>query len=232
LTAVRPFPDNAAEKPSGGVFTNTTDLMRFLEIVMNNGTWQGFRVFPSSAVAAFLRPTAEPSLNRDRTTQYANGLNYVYMGPEQMLQHSGSIAGFGSLIRFDPKAGFAIVILANKTDGLLLDTFDRVTNLLIPATAVPPRAKKTGLPVGDTEAHELVGRYVNDIKYLAIDLLITNGKLVLRQVGSADVSVVLKTGGDSYSGDGEPFSIVRDSTNRTKYLSIVGHALRRSPVSK
>jgi CubicO group peptidase (beta-lactamase class C family) len=232
---VRPFPDNAAQRPSGGVFSTATDLCRFVQIIMNDGRAGGVRVFPAAAVRAFLSPQAvsEP-FGGERPSRYGSGLNFVDVGGRELAQHAGSIAGFGALVRFEPRTKFAVVILANATSGLLLGTFRAVTRSIL---GLAPASVPSPQPIAMTapEQESYAGRYVNDPKYLAIDITVHAGTLFLQQVGSADPpTVVTKVGPGQFVSDGEPFAIVADRTGTPKYLVIVSHALlkQREPPAR
>ncbi len=229
-TAVRPFPDNAAERPSGGVFSNIRDLARFLLIVMNDGRIDGMAIFPAHAVQRFITPpiAVRPAMRTSsQPSQYADGMNFVFQGGHQFLQHSGSIAGFGSLIRFEPDSKFAVVVLTNATSGLLLKTFYEATHSELHVAEFKPRIGKPSA-ISTTEMAGYVGRYVNDPKYLALDIRGHDGNLFLRQVGHSEETAILRTGPDSFVSDNEPFTIVRDQKGHIKYLVIEGHALRKT----
>lgn len=230
LEIVRPFPDNAAQRPSGGVFSTASDLCRFARIVMDRGRLDGRQVFPAAAVSAFLTPQAlsEP-FGGEHASRYGSGLNFVDRGGTQVLQHAGSIAGFGALVRFEPASKFAVVILANKTSGLLMDTFRTVTqSVLGPVAAAAAGPSPAPVAMSAAERNSYTGRYVNDPMYLAIDVTVRGDSLFLQQVGSAEPpTVVTKVRPGEFVSDGEPFAIVPDRTGKPKYLFIVSHALRK-----
>ncbi|HEY0395966.1 MAG TPA: serine hydrolase domain-containing protein [Candidatus Elarobacter sp.] len=233
LELVRPFPDNAAQRPSGGVFTTASDFCRFLQIVMNHGRSGDVQIFPESAVRAFLSPQAQSEPGDDHPSSYGSGLNFVDLGGTRVLQHAGSIAGFGSLVRFEPTSKFAIVILTNKTSGLLLETYRSVSRSVLGYAVPAPVKSPEPLAMSAAERTSYAGRYVNDLKYLAIDLTARGDGLYLQQVGSTDPpTVVSKLGPGRFISDGEPFSIVLDREGTPKYLVIVSHALARQAAGR
>jgi CubicO group peptidase (beta-lactamase class C family) len=227
-SVVRPYPDKAEHMPSGGVFTSVSDYSRFVLAFMNGGKVDGRTVLLPGVIAKLSTPYAEnPSGSRRWNARIGYGLNVLDYRGVRVLQHGGSVTGFGSLVRMAPERGFAVIILANRSGALLLKTFDKATEL---ALCLPPEVKppaKEPLPMSEEEMSRYVGAYVNSPTYLSVEILKKGNELFLRQVGSSEMSRIIKVGENRFSSDGEELALLPGADGAVEYLHIVGHAFKR-----
>lgn len=225
---VRPFADEARQWPSGGVFTSVVDYARFVIAFMNDGKIEGRQVLPEAVVAKLSMPYADsPSGKVDEHPQYSYGLNVINYHGLRALQHGGSVAGFGALLRMVPERRFAVIILSNRTGALLIKSMEKATQLALklnPGFTEPPDKP---LQMTEGEMLRYVGAYVNNPAYLSVEILMKDGRLYLRQSGSDRMSPVIKIGDHRFSNEGTHFVLIPGNDGRIEYLHIVGHALKK-----
>jgi len=226
---VRPLADEAREWPSGGVFTNVSDYARFVVAFMNQGGVGGKHVLSLKVIEKLSTPHSNsPNGDEQERTQYGYGLNIVNYRGLRVLQHGGSMVGFGALLRMVPEHRFAIIILSNRTGALFTKTMDQATEMALPLAQEPPVEAKKPWPMNDAEQARYVGTYINSPTYLSVEILQKNGGLFLRQIGANDMTPIIKIGKNRFSSDGKEFVLVLDQNNQVEFLHIVGHAFKKS----
>ena len=223
---VRPMADEARENPSGGVFTSVMDYARFVIAFLNQGRLEGKQVLSPEMIAKLSTPSSN-NPDDQRHSQYGYGLNIVDYRGLRVLQHSGSIAGFGALLRMVPQYRFGIIILTNRTGALFTKTLDEATELAGPLAAAPPVETRKPLPMNDAERARYVGTYINSPNYLSVEILQKDGKLFLRQIGAHDMTPIIKIGNNRFSSGDDDFVLIPGKDNKIEFLYIVGHAFRK-----
>lgn len=224
----RPLADEAREWPSGGVFTSVMDYARFVIAFLNQGRLDGKQVLSPEMIAKLSTPYSNKPGNDDQQhAQYSYGLNRINYRGLSVLQHSGSIDGFGALLRMVPEHRFAIIILTNRTGALFTKTLDEATELAGTLAAEPRVEAQRPLPMNDADRARYVGTYINSPTYLSIEILQRDGNLFLRQIGGNDMTPIIKVGNNKFTSGGEEFVLIPDKDNKIEFLYIVGHALKR-----
>jgi hypothetical protein len=145
----------------------------------------------------------------------------------RVLQHGGLRIGFGSLVRIVPEYRFAVIILTNKSDSLLLKSMEKATELAVPLQPRAAASPKQPMTMSASEMRGYAGVYQNAPDYLRLELFIIDGKLFLRQPEASEKSEVAKVGDNIFSAGGQEFVLISETNGRVKYLHIAGHALRR-----
>lgn len=230
LAVVRPYSDDARYWPAGSVFTSGAEFARFVIAVLNRGRLEGVQVLPRTVVDALLaRQTDVPGNAPGERAGYAFGLVVREMRGVRMYQHGGVRIGFGSLVRIVPEHRIGIVILGNRTNGLLMNALEKITELLVPAQS--DSASATPAPattLSTSEIDRVIGRYINTPGELELELVKRDGELWLRNpsIPGAEVSVT-KTSDGRYHAGGQVFALIGGSFGRARYLAIAGHALRK-----
>jgi CubicO group peptidase (beta-lactamase class C family) len=226
---VRPFSDDARYWPAGSVFTSAAELARFVVAMVNDGRVEGRQAMPARVVRELLaRQTDVPANPPGQHAGYTYGLIVRDVGGNRVYQHGGVRVGFGSLVRIVPTRRFGIVILANRTDAVLVRTLERATELVVGAApaaapAAPPRA------LTPSEVAWAAGRYVNAPGELELELVAVEAELRLRAPGRPpeDAPRVLKMADGRYQAGGQTFALVSGADGSARYLAIAGRALRR-----
>jgi CubicO group peptidase (beta-lactamase class C family) len=225
---VRPLADEVREWPSGGVFTSVMDYARFVIAFINQGRLDGKKVLSPEVIAKLSTPYSHsPSGDDQEHSRYSYGLNVVNYRGLRVLQHGGSMAGFGALLRIVPEHRFAIIILSNRTGALLTKTMDEATELALPLATKPHVEAEKPWPMDDAERARYVGTYINNPTYLSVEILQKEGNLFLRQIGANDMTPIIKLGTNRFSSGGEEFVLIPGHDNKVELLFIVGHAFKR-----
>jgi len=228
VAVVRPFSNDVRYWPAGSVFTSANDFARFLIALLNHGQLGGIQALPRNVVDTLLaQQTDVPGYPPSERAGYAFGLVVRELRGVRMYQHGGTRIGFGSLVRLIPDHDIGIVILANRTNGLLLNTLERATALLVPgqdSSQPPPVAE----PLSVADARAAAGHYVNTPGEMELELVAKDGTLILRNPQSRHPEVtVTKTSDGRYRAGNQTFALVSGKRERNRYLFIAGHALRK-----
>jgi len=227
-TIVRPFADDSRYWANGGVFTSVLDLARFAIAFLNAGKIEGQQALSPTVIAKLSTPYVDtPGGNADERPRYAYGLNVRDYRGVRVLQHGGSRVGFGSLVRMVPEYHFAVIVLANKSNGLLLKTLEKATELAVPLqpkTTTPPHEP---IAMNEAEMKSYAGIYQNAPDYLRLELVVKEGKLFLRQAGQSEMSQVVKVGDNIFNAGGQEFLLIQGTNGKAKYMHLAAHALRK-----
>ena len=226
-TIVRPFADDSRYWANGGVFTSVLDFARFAIAIVNRGKIEGQQALSPTVIAKLSTPYVDtPGGNADERPRYAYGLNVRDYRGVRVLQHGGLRVGFGSLVRMVPEYHFAVIVLTNKSNGLLLKTLEKATELAVPLqpkTTSPPREP---IAMSEAEMRSYVGIYQNAPDYLRLELVVKDGRLFLRQSGQSEMSQVVKVGDKIFNAAGQEFLLIQ-GTGKAKYMHLAAHALRK-----
>lgn len=221
-SVIRPLADNAATWPAGQLFTSAREFARFCVAFLNGGQLEGRQVLSPRLITLLSAPHV-PVPNDDR--HYGYGLSRRTEAGLVWLSHSGSRAGYGSLVRLCPERKFAVVILCNRSGASLPRVADRAAELVLglPPPSAPARAKLT---MDAAEMARYAGRYSNGRHTL--ELRARNGRLVSAQ--GAEVTKVGATRFSRAASAGAPaleFELVTDPTGRVTHLISRGRAWKR-----
>lgn len=224
---VRPYSQDVRFGPAGGVFTNAADFARFAVAFVNRGVIDGTQVLPPSVFQRLATPYVDvPTASAADRPQHGYGLNVRDHRGVTVLQHGGLRIGFGSLVRIVPAHRLAVIILTNRTNGLLLKSLEKATELAVPLQ--PPRPAPARIPIRMERAEILgyAGVYQNAPEYLTLELVAEGDRLFLTQAGQPGQTEVLKVGTNSFSAGGTEFLLMHGRSG-TIYMHIAAHALRK-----
>jgi hypothetical protein len=121
--------------PAGGIFSNATDMARWVMVQLDSGrVATGGRVFgpavtrevwkPVTAID-FGDPPPELAPLRHSFQFYALGIGVSDYRGERLLSHTGGLPGYLSQVSFIPSAGVGVVVLTNQESG---EAFSAITN--------------------------------------------------------------------------------------------------------
>ena len=166
-----PYP--RARRPSGGLVSNVTDLVRF-----------GQRLLTDATFAEMRRPYGKPIGG-----VYGLGLFGERVGGVDVWSHSGSYGGFQSQLLLVPAAGAVFVGLTNSGSGAkaLYDVEQAFFDDVLGARRVlPPFVELSGDDLAQFE-----GRYANSdaeadirVESRGLVLVVTDDELFLRPIGA------------------------------------------------
>jgi len=125
--------DNWARHPTGYIHTTPGDVVRFLDLLMNDG---GGLLTPASA--ALMQSPLADTRERAAGRHYGFGVLSETYGSLSLKHHAGSAWGWMSAMKWVPERRFAVSVLSNGFAGLE-DTADcAVDAYLRPAPAADP----------------------------------------------------------------------------------------------
>ena len=194
-TVVRPFADDSRYWANGGVLTSVNDFSRFAIAFMNKGRIESTQSLSPAVIMKLSTPYVDmPGGNPKNHPKHAYGLNIRDYRGVRVLQHGGAKLGFGSLVRIVPEHRVAVIILTNKSNGLLMKSFEQATELAVPLE--PKTVVPQGQPIAMTESEirGYAGLYQNSPEYLRLELFVKDNKLFLKQIGQTEMSEVVKFG--------------------------------------
>jgi CubicO group peptidase (beta-lactamase class C family) len=224
----RPAADNVGNWPAGSVFSSVEDLSRFVVAFMNGGVLDGRQVLAPGVVARMSTPRIEVPGSEPRS--YSYGLMTGVNQGVRMVEHGGSRSGYGSLIRMAPERRAAVVILANRSGSSLPKTAEAAMDLLLSRGSRPEAPAPREVPMTEAEMKRYAGRY-SQAKEVGAELLVEDGKLLLRQGGTT--LPVIKLGAGRFAiipaGQTRPqeFWLLLGDDGRAEFLYRGTRALRR-----
>jgi len=175
MVVLRPAPDNEANWPAGSVFSNLTDLSRWVIVMMNDGNVDGKQVLSPKVVQALTTPRTDiPGQN----AKYGYGLNLEERGGVRVWSHGGSRAGYGSFVGMLPGRQTAVIVLCNQTGESLPNTRAKVMQLLGGPPPESSELAESAIPA--SEFAKYVGSYRNG--ETTMQIVERDGKLFFRSM--------------------------------------------------
>lgn len=102
---------------AGGIISSTNDMLRWIEIQLNQGTEDVYTIFSSAAQAQCMRPH-NPLGGRLNLTSAGLGWFLYERGGHTVVTHSGGYDGMYSRVLLVPDLDLGIVVLTNSMTGL------------------------------------------------------------------------------------------------------------------
>jgi hypothetical protein len=221
-TVIRPLADNAGTWPAGQLFSSAPEFARFCIALMDEGRLDARPALPPAVVA---RLTTTQVALAGREGHYGYGISLRDEGGLRWWLHTGSRAGYGSIVRMCPSKKFAVIVLANRTGQHLPRVAEKAVSLVLGiAPTARPAAQK--LTMTADEMARLAGTYTNG--RTSVTLRVRDGQLVGAQGG-----VWKKTGEDRYTRSAvgntpaAEFVFTAGLDGAGAYLVRTGRALRR-----
>lgn len=158
---------------------------------MNDGGLEGRNVLPPKLIATMTAPHADiPGTDRE----YGYGLQLSEHRGMRSVEHGGSRAGYGSLIRMLPAQRVAVIILANRSGANLPATADALIGSLV--KLAPERPRPAAHAIQTSGAAGYAGTYRNGDSKLS--LYVRDGGLYMKTGGRELMLEYLHAGGRSY----------------------------------
>ena len=221
---IRPAADNAASWPAGSIFSSSLDLSRFVIAFMNDGNVDGKQAVPAEQIAIMTKPRASIPGSEAR---YGYGLELATRRGVRWVEHAGSRAGYGSLIRMAPERKFAVIITANRTGSSMPKLAEAISEAMLPLEPEVHSDPATHALTAE-ELKRSAGVYANGPSRVHLD--IENGALT---GGPGEAKMRFTRAGDGFvaadrSGEARRLILVPDSKGRTEYVFSGGRAFRRA----
>lgn len=107
-----PFYDIAAANPAGGIYSNVTDMAKWLQLHLNQGRVGQRQVISAAALAE----TYQPYSKQSESAQYAMGWVVSDKVGARVLTHDGGIDGFTANVSWLPSKKIGVVVLMNSSE--------------------------------------------------------------------------------------------------------------------
>ncbi len=177
VAIIRPAANNSASWPAGSIFSNVMDLSRWVTAFVNGGQVGGEQVLPASL---FTQLTTPRSTIPGVANRYGYGVQVGTWRGLDVVEHTGSRAGYGSYIRMVPSQKFGVVVLANRTGVTMPRTATAaIEAVLNPAPAPAAPAARTPVATTDADRARYRGTYSQGARQMVVD--VKADALVLRQ---------------------------------------------------
>jgi CubicO group peptidase (beta-lactamase class C family) len=220
---IRPAADNAASWPAGSIFSSAQELARFVIAFRNDGKLDGKQVLSPKAIALMSTPHAKVPGSE---SSYGYGLSLSAERGVKWVQHSGSRAGYGSLIRMAPAQQFAVIIVANRTGASMPGLAATISEALLPLEPKPP-VPIAAHPMRVDEMRRYAGVYVNGKSRYVLE--VSNGALT---GGSGESKARFTHAGDGYLTEKLPLAqklnVIEGADGRIEFVFAGGRAFRRA----
>jgi CubicO group peptidase (beta-lactamase class C family) len=223
---IRPAADNAATWPAGSIFSSAQDLARFAIAFMNDGKLDGKPVLSPKVIALMSTPHARVPGSEQ---SYGYGLSLSTDRGVKWVQHGGSRAGYGSLIRMAPAQRFAVIIVANRTGASLPKLAKAISEAMLPLQPEQPALPATH-SISAEELRRYAGVYANGNSLFV--LRESNGALT---GGSGEAKLRFTRSGDGFlmeesvgARTPQRLDLVSGTNGRIEFVFAGGRAFRRT----
>lgn len=188
---------------AGGLLSTVDDLLKW-----NRALHEG-RVLHSGTYARMITPVGAAV-----QAHYGLGIELATVQGQAMLDHSGGIFGFESMLDYVPGPDVSVIVLQNNDSNADFKGPDMIARKLAAAALGQPYPDATAIPVGTAELEQAQGVYRID-GHSARVLRVVGGQLTAQRTGG-EPSVVSPIGTDDFLyADGlTRFTLQRDQAGR------------------
>ncbi len=97
--------------PTGGIYSNVTDMAQWVRFLLNKGKWNGQQLVSAEQ----LNTTWEPVIKVGGGMDYGLGWFLRQWNNQPVIEHGGSIDGYGAQVALLPESNLGFVLLTNVT---------------------------------------------------------------------------------------------------------------------
>ena len=119
------------DKPSGGMFTNSLDMAKYLQMFLNEGKIDSTKILESEAIERMSTSTSTLSGQAGYEVGYGLGLWSDYFKGVKIIAHSGEQPGFGSYMALIPELDRAFFVASNSELSLLNTIIEQLQNSIV-----------------------------------------------------------------------------------------------------
>ena len=177
---VRPFFNNVAMWPAGSIFSNASDLSRWVIAFLNDGKLDGKQVLSPTLISKMTGHHIPVPGEQD--SYYAYGLTAFKYKDMEFVGHGGFSRGYGSMIQMVPARKFAVIVLTNKSGETLRKSLNKAMELGLGIKDDAPARPAAVAPVTAAEMEEVAGAYSHAPQTWEIS--IRDGKLYVKVDGN------------------------------------------------
>jgi CubicO group peptidase (beta-lactamase class C family) len=168
---IRPLADNASTWPAGQLFSSAPEFARFCIALMNAGRIGDRAALPAELVTRLTTPHVATAGGG----HYGYGLAVRDEGGRRWWSHTGSRAGYGSIVQLCPDRGFAVIVLCNRTGEHLPRVAAKAAELVL-GHRPTPRTPAAKTPFTADDLRRYAGTYSNGNTTVVVRA--QNGRLV------------------------------------------------------
>ena len=219
---VRPAANNAASWPAGSIFSNVSDLSRFVIAFVNGGKLENQQVLSPTLIATLSAPHAKiPGSD----ASYGYGLELARYRGMDVVRHGGSRSGYGSTIRMVPQHRFGVIVLANRTGAGFGDTAEKAMEIALSLPSPHPTAERRPVALTAAEMDAYVGVYSQGPR--AVHIVSHDGQVFLEQQGR-EAPLLKIADNELQSANGLRIVLVRSSSGTIEYLHMGGRSWKKT----
>jgi len=124
-----PFRNIDAVGPAGSINSNVEDMIRYVQMHMQKGKFGEKQLISAGFATQMQSPQTvvpgDPQFPELGATSYCMGLTYSTYRGRRLIGHGGAIDGFNALVSWMPGEKIGLVILANRSGAVILNTLSR-----------------------------------------------------------------------------------------------------------
>lgn len=219
---VRPAANNATSWPAGSIFSNVSDLSRFVIAFVNGGKLENQQVLSPTLIATLSAPHAKiPGSD----ASYGYGLEIARYRGMDVVRHGGSRSGYGSTIRMVPQHRFGVIVLANRTGAGFGDTAEKAMEIALSLPSPHPTAERRPVALTAAEMDACVGVYSQGPR--AVHIVSHDGQVFLEQQGR-EAPLLKIADNELQSANGLRIVVVRSASGTVEYLHMGGRSWKKT----
>ncbi len=189
-------------EPAGYAIASARDLGSFVQTMLAGG---GTMLRPAS-VQAMETGSIATGWRASADETYGYGLFIEQIGGETIIQHSGDVPPFHSVVLFIPSTGFGLVMLINSNSP---QTLSQVANDAVILFSPPPSAVAQPVHTSPSQWSDYTGSYVDTYGRLgSFSLNVQDASLVVLGADGGAIAALTQVDGDYWalpaSGNGVP----------------------------
>lgn len=177
---VRPFFNNVAMWPAGSIFSNASDLSRWVIAFLNDGKLDGKQVLSPALIARMVGHHIPVPGEKD--SYYAYGLTTFKYKDVEFVGHGGFSRGYGSMIQMVPSRKFAVIVLTNKSGETLRKSLNKAMELGLGLKEGEAEKPAPVAALTTAEMQEYTGSYTHAPQTWEIS--VKDGKLFVKVEGN------------------------------------------------
>lgn len=217
---IRPAANNTASWPAGSIYSNVMDLSRWMIAFVNDGLVGGEQRLPASMFRTLSTPYAAIP---GTSAKYGYGVRTDTWRGLDVVEHTGSRAGYGSNMRLVPSRKVGVVVLANRTGVTMPRTLEAAMAAALRLEAAPPAAARTTVAMATAERARYVGTYAQGPREMRLEL--RGDALVV--AGTTQSSPLEKIGDETFVSGTTRYVFVTNSSGAVTFLHTGGRSWRK-----
>ncbi|GAA3410733.1 serine hydrolase [Paenibacillus hodogayensis] len=166
------------DRPSGGMVSNADDMVKYLMMHLNKGTYEGKEILSSKSIEQMHTYQVFPDKEFPVTTIGFEGYFKEKMNGHHVVIKGGNVTGHSSLIVILPEENTAFYMSYNNDSMMSLDVYEAFMNHYYPRKEEAPQPSYS--PISEQQAKDYTGLYQNTrLGSIRTQVSYSDGKLVM-----------------------------------------------------